>query len=150
MQVARQMQQLLGGGRKGSAGSRDPKEEKPKARIVVDERNRALVLTGPKFIHEKVLEVVQAVDKERNSNSVFKTYNMTGQGNAEEIARTLKGIFGEKVVILNDEEGAGGNGNTGRTSAGNSRSTPAPVGIPSNFARMLQQRAGERGNTGPK
>ena len=150
MQMARQMQNLLGGGNK-SAGSRDPEKEKPKAKIVVDERRRALVLTGPKYIYEKVMEVVKAVDQEDLSKPTFSMINLSGEGDAEEFARTLKSMLGDKAVILNDVESSNGSNSNSTNARSNSTrsSSPTPVGIPGDFMRMIQSRQnGQRGRDG--
>ena len=58
--IARAMQQALGGARGGGAQSKNPDEERPKARLALMER--MLILTGPEYIYNQINDFVSQID----------------------------------------------------------------------------------------
>ena len=63
MQMMQQLQQMLGRGGRGGGGGQSNDEEKPKAAIGIDRTNRALVVTGPRYLYEQIVGIVRLCDQ---------------------------------------------------------------------------------------
>ena len=114
-QVARQLQAAIQGGgrgnrRGGNAGGSNNSSERPKATLGVDETRRLLLVTGPEFIYEEVLDLVSQLDQLDNVRTELVE---TGPFAASNLANLLRETLGDSVEITTqsemDEAAAGGN-----------------------------------------
>ncbi len=116
-QMMRQIQQTLRGGGKGG-GSSNPEAEQPKATLGVDEANRALLITGPRFIFDEVLKLVEKLDVPPN---LIRQPMPSGPLSPMALAKQIQMVFGSDKIIIDDEEQENG---TGQSTSRPSNSTP--------------------------
>ena len=109
-QFARTMQQMLAGGGNGGGSSVDTSAERPTIVLDVDMERRALLVTGPEFIYEKVLQMVQKLDQKLDSgNQESITLHVEGVP-PEMLAQFLQEIYpGQLTIVSGTEEVNGGN-----------------------------------------
>ena len=144
------VQQLTGKG--GGGGGAAMVEEKPKARLGVDMGTRQLLVTGPEFIYNRILEIVTGLDKPEKPVKVKTLQNMSDHD-----YKLLQQMFGGKLVPIEDdgtstESGGAGavrvNGSPNRQTGGNSGAAAAAAAIQSavNNRRQAGNRGGRGGN----
>jgi hypothetical protein len=103
-QMLRAMQQLAGGNRRQAAAN-DPEAEKPVATIGVDEKSQSILVTGPEFIYKEVLRVVEQLDRaDINPPDNYRIFPTEGKLDAQLLARQLKIILGDKLIIAEGTE----------------------------------------------
>ena len=106
-----------GGNRGGGAAANNTGAEQPKATLSVDEMTNCLIVTGPKFIYERVRLVVETLDVERR----VETDVITPKAPARIVLEALKDMFPGQIVVPEDSEDGEGGG--GATAGGGNRST---------------------------
>jgi hypothetical protein len=150
--MAKMMQQLTGGGRKGGGGSsEDYEKEKPKAKLDVDVSTSQLLVTGPEFIFKKIQGVVLKLDKpELSEPPDFLLLNPAMD--KEKVKATLKAIFGSKIEVkLSDEvggqESGQNNATRNRTTSGNQDAASKAMAQGQDAARQAIMRAMQQRQT---
>lgn len=85
-------------------GQQQAEEElkSPKAVLGVDEKGHALLVSGPPFIYEQILKIVQKLDSPELSESSYVIIPMEGR-NAQLLAEGLKASMGDKIEITGAE-----------------------------------------------
>lgn len=148
------MVRAMAGGKGGQA--QQSTEEVPKATLTADVRNSNLVLIGPDYIYEKVLEIVEKLDV-RGAKKSDHLYNPNGMMAAETLAQTLQAIYGDQIEIIGEEESGRGGSSSGRNTNGAKTPTASNNDPRAQFLRAMQQqqqrneggnRGGARGNRG--
>jgi type II secretory pathway component GspD/PulD (secretin) len=81
-------------------GQQQAEEElkNPKAVLGVDDAGNALLVTGPPFIYEQILKIVQKLDSPELSESSYMIMPLEGR-NAEILAKSLRASLGEKIEL---------------------------------------------------
>jgi len=92
-QILQRLMQARGGQQQA-----EEEQKSPKAVLGVDEKSHALLVSGPPFIYEQILKIVQKLDSPELSQSSYVIMPLDGR-NAELIARSLKASLGEKIEI---------------------------------------------------
>jgi hypothetical protein len=113
-------------------GQQQAEEElkSPKAVLGVDTKGRALLVSGPPFIHEQILKIVKVLDSPELGESSYLIMPMEGR-NAELLARSLRASLGEKIEI--------NEGQTGATATQNQTAPGAPTNNPLGAQQAQQQ-----------
>ena len=155
-QVQQQLQQQLMNaitGRGGRGGNnRDPEEAKPKASMTVDEKQGALVVTGPRNIYLQIRSLAMQLDRpgaEANDRYEFVRPSVA-PGVLQE---SLRSAFGDKIVIVGSESGGttpatGGGAGGGGAGGGNRQPGGTVVPFNTDAIRALQQLRGGGGGGG--
>lgn len=166
-QMMRAMQNMIRGG--GNNQQSDPDAEKPKATLVADTVNSAIVMTGPEFIYYRVLQLVEVLDVPQPGNThQDMIYPGVGSGNFQRIGDVLKALYGDRLQVrgLPDPAAAGGssqsgNQQPGQGQGGNNQRGPGNTGtvnpqqqmqnlqnLQNMFRQMQQGGGGGRGGGG--
>ncbi|MEM9941493.1 MAG: hypothetical protein AAF939_07865 [Planctomycetota bacterium] len=148
--MAKAVQQMTGGG-KGGGQSSDLKEKRPKAKLDVDETTSQLLVTGPEYIYDKILEVVERLDVKELSTPLEVEIVPVSNGSA--MLQALIARYGSQLEIQTEEMGATNGQPNGRqtptsnkqTAANAARSTEAIRGMMMNAFRAQAQGGGQRG-----
>ncbi len=130
-QMMKMMQQLAGGGGRGASKGNDPEQDKPKVILGVDEATNSLLVTGPEFIYNRVLLIVDQLDVAEVAPEMLM---MPRVGNNEMIRQTLTAMFGDQVEFSTDAEGAANGG----ASSNNANARPGGAD-PSEAAQAMQK-----------
>ena len=147
-QQAQMQQQMLREllGRGGRGGRQAQAEiEPPKASLTVDDKNQTLVVTGPRFIHDQILDMVQALDVPNTRPAPYVDFiPIKGRFNAQDLANSLDTAFPGMLEFVEDVEAGSGGGTTNNNrpgGTGSSARTPAGMGGQNaeNFRNMIQQ-----------
>ncbi len=111
-QILQRLMQARGGGQQQA----DEELEAPKAILGVDETSRNLLVFGPPFIYEIILNVVQKLDVPELSQSSYVIMPLDGR-NAQLIGQSLKAALGDKIVISDPTATQGSGQPTGTPNA---------------------------------
>ena len=157
--LAKLVQQVAGGKRGGGAPKAEQK--KPKVKLGVDVQSRQILVTGPRFIYEEVVRIVDMLDKKELIENRPDVVILPEVGNTAAIKETLKAVFGDKIVIVSEEEAAAGapgtpaaggnarNRNTAASGAGQAKAATDALNALRNLNRGGGgQRGGQRGGRG--
>ena len=151
-QVARQLQAAMQGGNRGNrrGGNRaggNSDSDKPKATLGVDETQRLLLLTGPEFIYDEVVALVEQLDVQPDR---LTTPPIPVPGATSNLRQLLIQTLGDSVTITTseemEEEGAAGAtsrpGNAGSSSSrrGSSGGGTSSAARSSNLQREIMNR----------
>ncbi len=96
-QILRQLMQARGGQQ-----AAEEEQKSPKAVLGVDDKGHALLVSGPPFIYEQILMIVQKLDSPELSESSYVIMPLDGR-NAEVLSKALKASLGEKIEITGVE-----------------------------------------------
>ncbi len=120
--LAKLVQQVAGGKRGGAPKA---EQKKPKVKLGVDVESRQILVTGPRFIYDEIVRIVEMLDKIEliENPPVFEI--LPEVGNAAAIKETLKAVFGDKIKIVTEEEAAAGGLTPAAGNARNNRNTAA-------------------------
>ena len=98
-QVAKLVRNMAGG---GGGEESDPSQELPKIRIDLDTETDQILITGPEFIYQQALKLVEKIDTPEDISR--KTTRVLGRGQVTPSAlKILQQTFGKKLVTLDDE-----------------------------------------------
>jgi hypothetical protein len=109
--------------------------ESPKAVLGVDEKGHALLVTGPPFIYEQILTIVEKLDSPELSESSFVILPLEGR-NPQLLAQGLKASLGDKIEL------------TVPQTNGQTQPASTPTGQPANSLgpQQMQQQIDARNN----
>ncbi len=93
---------LLGRGRGGGGGGTEDAEP-PKASLSVDEKNSALVVTGPKFAYDQILFLVNQIDVPQTEEPNSIVIIPRGSLDPRQVASLLKLQLPDHIVYDEDE-----------------------------------------------
>ncbi len=105
MQMMQQLQQMLGRGGRGGGGGQSNDEEKPKAALGIDRTNRALLVTGPRYIYEEVSRIVRLCDQPPyNPNHKAEYYKSEYNVPIQDIVTILQQLDPSIRVVLGNAD----------------------------------------------
>ncbi len=142
-QVARLVRGAGGGGGDGGGGGGG--EETPSVRISLDKESSQILVIGPKFIYEQILELVEAIDTPDLSQP--KTYEvLPAEYFSMGAMEIIKNAYGSKIAIIRTNSSPASNGESGQDSqTGDNAATgsSAPSSQRTSESRQRQQRAAQ-------
>ena len=96
-EMAKLMRGMTGGGEEGNGDAET--EELPKVRIDLDKETSQILITGPKFIYEQILKLVQAIDTPDLSQP--KPYEvLPAEFFTPGALEILKSAYGSKISVV--------------------------------------------------
>ncbi|MGI9516059.1 MAG: hypothetical protein ACR2NP_03345, partial [Pirellulaceae bacterium] len=132
-------------GQRGGGGSEQ--EELPKATLAVDQKNDKLVVTGPRFIYERVLAYVVKVDQPNNRPmQAFEMIEVQGRMDPHLLTELAQLLSEDNIeIIIDEDDGSDSSPQTGSSGQNNNRGGQnASAQQMQNLARLqqaMQQRA---------
>ena len=145
------LQQLLGGRGGGGGGSNvNSAEEKPTITLDVDMEHRALLVTGPQFIYERVVEMVAVLDTKIDRGDTKSVALSIDGVPPEMLAQFLREVYEGPLTISSDTEdsASGSDSSQGSQESQNSASIQqrqAASNQQQQIIQAIQQRARQQG-----
>ncbi|MEZ6094795.1 MAG: secretin N-terminal domain-containing protein [Pirellulaceae bacterium] len=152
--VMRQIQQAMQGNN-GGGSKKDPSETKPFAKVTADPDRGVLVVTGPAYVYDAVVGIVDQLDTpNQQPGAIQDLYYGKGPYSVSQLADLLKSQLGDEITVVDMSAAGNGISSSGSNSSSTNNGTPGsstPSAVPFNPATLFQglnQGGGRGGNRG--